>query len=183
MSGENRVVLRSVGPSMTGKYKCEVSTDAPSFETKSDVAHMHILQELKGEPVLSMEKDRYAPGETIRGTCTSPPSIPPPNITWFVNGHKVNSSFQARRKTDKGLVETTAGLEMMLNESGRLRIQCVADLYAIRVTKKEVILDEERPRLASVLGTRESENGSADRCSSMKVHLLLLTSLLLVNGR
>lgn len=62
----------------------------------------------------------------------------------------------ARTKGDDSKVVTTAGLEMLLNESGRLRIQCIADLYHIRVTKKDIVLDEERPILASVLGTRES---------------------------
>ncbi|XP_075216345.1 uncharacterized protein LOC142321816 [Lycorma delicatula] len=179
MSGLDRVVLQEVGLDMTGKYRCEVSTDAPNFETKSDVTQMHVIGELNGEPILHMEKGRYAVGDVIRGNCSSPASLPPANITWFVNGHKVNSSFVARTKEEDSMkVTTTAGIEMLLNESGRLRIQCVADLYHIRFTKKDVILEEERPRLASVLGTRESDNGGYRVSYQTQVWFLLLTGLL-----
>jgi len=42
--------------------------------------------------------------------------------------------------------------------SGRLKVQCVANFFQHRV-EAETILEEERPRLASVLGTRESSLG------------------------
>ncbi|KAK9504753.1 hypothetical protein O3M35_008945 [Rhynocoris fuscipes] len=44
---------------------------------------------LEGEPVVNLEKKRYSIGDVIRGNCTSPPSNPPANLTWFINGNKV----------------------------------------------------------------------------------------------
>jgi hypothetical protein len=57
---------------------------------------------------------------------------------------------------------TTIGLEMDMDSntflSGRLKVQCVATFFQYR-EEAETILEEERPRLASVLGTRESSLG------------------------
>ena len=43
--------------------------------------------------------------------------------------------------------------------NGRLSVQCVATLFQLYREETEMILEEERPRLASVLGTRESSLG------------------------
>jgi hypothetical protein len=42
---------------------------------------------------------------------------------------------------------------------GKLRVQCVATMFHLYHEEAETILEEERPRLASVLGTRESSLG------------------------
>lgn len=42
---------------------------------------------------------------------------------------------------------------------GKLRVQCVATMFQLYREEAEAILEEERPRLASVLGTRESSPG------------------------
>lgn len=44
-SGPNQVVLRDVQSYMTGKYRCEVSADAPSFHTKIVSSWMHVVCE------------------------------------------------------------------------------------------------------------------------------------------
>ncbi|KAL4149610.1 hypothetical protein QTP88_003513 [Uroleucon formosanum] len=38
-----------------------------------------------GQPVLSLEKRHYTIGDTLKGNCTSPPSSPPSNVTWYLN--------------------------------------------------------------------------------------------------
>lgn len=58
---------------------------------------------------------------------------------------------------------TTIGLELDMDSSifqtGKLRVQCVATMFQLYRQEAETILEEERPRLASVLGTRESSLG------------------------
>jgi hypothetical protein len=58
---------------------------------------------------------------------------------------------------------TTIGLELDMDSStfqtGKLRVQCVATMFQLYRQEAEAILEEERPRLASVLGTRESSLG------------------------
>ncbi|KAI4459500.1 beat protein [Holotrichia oblita] len=43
-STPNTVVLRNVQQNMTGKYGCEVSTDAPNFYTLVTSAYMYIVR-------------------------------------------------------------------------------------------------------------------------------------------
>jgi hypothetical protein len=44
-STENQVVLKSVNLSSTGRYRCEVSAEAPSFQTVSDHGDMTVVGE------------------------------------------------------------------------------------------------------------------------------------------
>lgn len=170
-SGAYKVVLRDVQLELSGKYRCEVSADAPSFHTEVVTTHLHVAYPPEGDPKLQLEKTRYAVGETLRGNCSSPASSPPTNLTWFVNGEMTNASFwkqdPVRRDDPQSRTVTTIGLEMDMEStnflSGRLRVQCVATLFQLYREETEMILEEERPRLASVLGTRESSLGSAMR--------------------
>lgn len=45
------------------------------------------------DPEMFIEKDTLEVGYTLRGNCTSPPSYPHANITWFLNGKRVSSHF------------------------------------------------------------------------------------------
>nr|CAH7741615.1 unnamed protein product [Callosobruchus chinensis]CAH7760292.1 unnamed protein product [Callosobruchus chinensis] len=39
------VVLKNVQPEVTGKYKCEVSSDAPNFYTYMEAGYMYVIGE------------------------------------------------------------------------------------------------------------------------------------------
>jgi len=41
-SGAYKVVLRDVQLELSGKYRCEVSADAPSFHTEVVTTHLHV---------------------------------------------------------------------------------------------------------------------------------------------
>jgi hypothetical protein len=44
-SGANKVVLRDVQIELSGKYRCEVSADAPTFHTEVVASHLHVTCE------------------------------------------------------------------------------------------------------------------------------------------
>ncbi|XP_075220950.1 uncharacterized protein LOC142324143 [Lycorma delicatula] len=155
-SGADKVVLMGVSTELAGKYRCEVSADAPNFHTQVVSAHMQVVDKLVGDPELILEKSRYAVGDTLRGNCTSPPHIPPANVTVLLNGRKVQPSFLYRWKQEDGKSITRIGLESKVTHAGKLHVLCIADLYNVFKTQSEVTLEEDRPRLASVLGTRQS---------------------------
>jgi hypothetical protein len=79
----------------------------------------------------------------------------------------VNASFwkqdPVRSDDQQSRIVTTIGLEMDMDSStflyGKVRVQCVATMFQLYREETEAILEEERPRLASVLGTRESSLG------------------------
>ncbi|KAG8330438.1 hypothetical protein J6590_064332 [Homalodisca vitripennis] len=165
LSGPQKVVLRDVQRAMSGKYLCEVSTDAPDFLTKLVSANMNIVRPLEQKPVIELEKSRYNLGDTLRGNCTSPPSSPPTNLTLYVNGNKVGAGPYLKT-VHFGEEENTVTLTQLAVEvnsflGNKVRVQCVADMFGVFRTYSEqieVAVAEDRPRLASVLDNRESSS-------------------------
>ena len=51
-----------------------------------------------GPRLTGLEKEHQA-GEMINTSCNIPPSLPPPNITWSVNGEKVKRAYFRDRTT------------------------------------------------------------------------------------
>lgn len=45
-SSPHEVVLKNVQPEVTGKYKCEVSTDSPNFFTLMEAGYMYVVGKL-----------------------------------------------------------------------------------------------------------------------------------------
>ncbi|XP_020286866.1 uncharacterized protein LOC109856232 [Pseudomyrmex gracilis] len=194
-SDTHRLVLKDLQPRHTGTYRCEVSGDAPDFTTIMVSAYMHVASLPNGDPELRVEKMRYAVGDTVRANCTVPAGYPPANVTWTVNGRTVNSSF-VLNVTDDVTVDdqgppvrkTVAGLDFETMQdnfsNGRLHIVCNAYVFHLYQKKDEVILKEERPRLASVLGTRESSYiGAASKSSAEYFYVAAVTILLLCSLR
>ncbi|PSN46591.1 hypothetical protein C0J52_24399 [Blattella germanica] len=68
--------------------------------------------------------------------------------------------YPIRSDDPQSRLVTMIGLELDMDSStfqfGKLRVQCVATMFQLYREEAEAILEEERPRLASVLGTRES---------------------------
>ncbi|XP_011865479.1 PREDICTED: uncharacterized protein LOC105560730 isoform X2 [Vollenhovia emeryi] len=186
-----RVVLNGVQPNHTGKYRCEVSGDSPSFNTVMVSGYMHVASLPNGRPLLRIEKMRYAVGDTVRGNCTVPSGNPPANVTWTVNGTPVNSStikFINETVGDNQQHMTVAELDLETMQdsfsNGRLQIVCHANVFHLYKETAEASLKEERPRLASVLGTRESSYiGSAAKSAAEYFYITAITALLLCSLR
>lgn len=82
----------------------------------------------------------------------------------------MNSSYgRPGRTSDDSLQSTTVGLELEVNsfKVGKMRIRCVAEQYGVFSATAETVLDEEKPRLASILGTFSSA-GKHNRSSVIK---------------
>ncbi|XP_054285207.1 uncharacterized protein LOC129001788 [Macrosteles quadrilineatus] len=185
LSGPERVVLRDVNRAMSGRYLCEVSTDAPDFLTMVVAANMNIVRPLDQKPLLEVDKTKYSLGETLRGNCTSPPSSPPANLTLYVNGNKVRPGpFMKSHffgEEDHKVTITEVSLEVNSFLGSRVRLQCVADLFGVFTSYSEVIevvVVEDKPILASVLDNRENR-GQTSRSFVLLVSTLgALASLL-----
>ncbi|KAH0809615.1 hypothetical protein GEV33_013177 [Tenebrio molitor] len=129
------------------------------------------------DPVMTFEKDLLEMGYTIRGNCTAPPSYPPVNITWSLNGKKINESSVKYIPLPNAIVTenrrqpfiTQSALELEIDsstfEGGKARLQCVANLFNLYKREVELILEEEkpRPRPSSELRTRDAAGISAKK--------------------
>ncbi|XP_039300863.1 uncharacterized protein LOC120356105 [Nilaparvata lugens] len=127
---------------------------------------MQVIRKLEGEPDLMVEKERYAVGDILRANCTSPAHNPPANMSITLNGQKVQPTFERRWAESDGRWVTVIGLESKVTRAGKVRLACVADLFGVFRAQSELTLDEDRPRLASVLGTRQSSPNQVGAGSS-----------------
>ncbi|XP_050545305.1 uncharacterized protein LOC126907751 isoform X2 [Daktulosphaira vitifoliae] len=157
-SGDQQVVLRNVTSNLGGKYWCEVSLDAPLFETRIASAVMNVLRPIKDKPVLQVEKTQYSVGEKLRANCTSPSSDYPSNITWFINDRKIKNGI-----SDTVLIyalnKTFSSLDYDILSTGKLKVRCQCDIFDVIHSDMEIVLDEDKPRLASILQPHEYSTG------------------------
>ncbi|CAH1176024.1 unnamed protein product [Phaedon cochleariae] len=178
----NRVVLKDVQPEVSGRYKCEVSSDAPNFYTFMVSGYMFVIDIPEGDPVVTVEKELLEIGSIIRGNCSSPASYPPANVTWFLNGKEVNTAHIRRSQrpsvSSKSVTTTSsnrrsptitvANIEVEVDENtfreGKARLRCAVNILDLYKKSREVVLEEDgpRPMLSLVLGTPVVESGSPD---------------------
>lgn len=92
-STDNVVFLKRVTLQSTGRYRCEVSGEAPSFQTVSGHEDMTVVVTPKRGPQITGGQPRYQIGETVRVNCTSAPSKPVCHLSWLINGVHANRSL------------------------------------------------------------------------------------------
>lgn len=183
-SDSHGVMLLNASRPLTGQYKCEVSADAPLFHTDIRSTHLTVVESPISGPEIHAEKSRYSSGETIRANCTSPPSYPPANITWYLNEQLAEnsavyqvepggSSLKSSSPSGSGHKASVSRLQLEAG-SGKLRIRCESSLFNVyRGTSQILELRQDSPRPASVLGP-----GSVDNGASLGVlHSLLIRTL------
>ncbi|CAH4019394.1 uncharacterized protein LOC123707741 [Pieris brassicae] len=92
-SGARRVVLQEATPAMAGRFRCEVSADAPTFHTEIRSAPLEVVETPEWGPKLVSDRSWYGVGSTLRATCASPPAHPPANLTFALNGREIDMEF------------------------------------------------------------------------------------------
>ncbi|XP_075150419.1 uncharacterized protein LOC142224523 [Haematobia irritans] len=114
-STDNVVVLRRVTLQSTGRYRCEVSGEAPSFQTVSGHEDMIVVVTPSAGPQITGGKPRYQIGDLVSVNCTSAPSKPICHLSWLINGVHANRSFlryyEPKIVGREGLEVATLGLE------------------------------------------------------------------------
>ncbi|CAL8112930.1 unnamed protein product [Orchesella dallaii] len=76
-----------------GTYRCEISADAPSFQTVYEEQYMRILALPVTGPSISGTFPWYNLGENFSATCTVEKTFPPPQLTWFINDIQIDSQL------------------------------------------------------------------------------------------
>ncbi|XP_059475215.1 uncharacterized protein LOC132196516 [Neocloeon triangulifer] len=192
MSGLNRVVIMDAHFGLSDKYRCEVSVEAPSFDTALVMAPVYVVDFPDGDPVISLERQTYPVGEILKANCTSYRNHPSVNITWAINGLPVKGKYVKtlpRVLEDGNLTTTTETLKAaVLPESfrnGKMKLECTATMYNVYNRTTKAIIEEENPRAALVLSTTHdsaSSTGLKGSCGALVV-VVLVAQLLLALSR
>lgn len=92
-SDSTSVKLRGVTKELSGQFQCEVSEDAPLFHTDIRAARMQVIELPIDMPMMQIDKKIITSSDNFKAACTVGKSFPLANITWFINGRKVNLNF------------------------------------------------------------------------------------------
>ena len=127
----------------TGRYRCEVSTEAPMFSTVSDYGDLLVIV-LPAQPPQIIGKNTslveyLAPGDTVHMNCTSRDSKPAADLRWFINGKMApsNSTHAYPITTSStGLHTSLTSLSITLTSShftaeGKIQISCVSSIGSL----------------------------------------------------
>ncbi|XP_071536973.1 uncharacterized protein [Panulirus ornatus] len=117
--------------SASGRYRCEVIAEHPSFRTEASSAHMTVLREPLSQPVLVGAREIYEPTELIKIGCQ--PRKPfthdhKPTLQWYLEGSQVGSEWvtpygNALRPGYTGLSLHVPG-EQIAEAGGSLQAEC-----------------------------------------------------------
>ncbi|XP_041631857.1 uncharacterized protein beat-IIIc isoform X2 [Drosophila kikkawai] len=176
-SSDAIVTLRNVNLLSTGRFRCEVSGEAPSFQTVTEHGDMVVVSlPDQGPPKISGGRPRYQIGDYVRINCTAGRSKPAVELSWKVNEEPVDP--QTLRKYDTivsgrdGLETSVLGLQFRVEQrhfrNGDMKLKCIASLSTLYWRSNEESVEGDRPQKAPVLESRETVYASNSRADPVQ---------------
>ncbi|XP_022244949.1 cell adhesion molecule 1-like [Limulus polyphemus] len=95
-SGKDTVYLNHVTLETAGVYRCEVSAEAPSFQTVEASKEMKVTVFPTEGPIINGARPEYIVGDTVNINCTSAKSKPAAKIRWYINDEIVGSTRKSQ---------------------------------------------------------------------------------------
>ncbi|XP_076390659.1 uncharacterized protein LOC100875340 isoform X7 [Megachile rotundata] len=128
-SDHQQVLLQNVSLHSSGQYKCEVSAEAPSFNSVSAEAHMEVVVLPQEGPTITGEEKVYATGDVLGLNCTSGKSRPAAILKWFINGAEVKPDTEMEFELH-GLYSVISSLRLELEPNhiagDKINVRCEA---------------------------------------------------------
>jgi len=191
-SDERKVTLRRLTIESTGRYRCEVSTEAPSFATVSAYNDMFVVVLPKDGPKITGGKDRYSVGDTVNVNCTSKASKPAADIQWIINGkaapndtlreYDLVNETPYQHEELKKLYSVTVGLKFVvkpshfqkdildssgIRQSGShprgLKLKCIASISSVYWKSNEKSAESTKHRRTASHMYIAKDDGSSER--------------------
>lgn len=169
LSDDRKITLRSVTLQSSGKYRCEVSADAPSFHTESCSAEMLVVDLPDEVPTISGGRSKYHVGDEVHVNCTSARSRPAASLMWYINDNQADSrdlvEYTPVNDTD-GLETSRLGLRFTVGPrhfpSGELRLRCTATIAAVYWQSSEESVEGQLPQTGPALESKGVYKGGSD---------------------
>ncbi|XP_055544012.1 uncharacterized protein LOC129729457 [Wyeomyia smithii] len=156
-SDGSKVLLKVLSLKSSGVYRCEISAEAPNFDSVQGEGRMDVIYVPKDGPHINgSERRSYHIGETMELNCTSGRSYPASTLQWYLNDQLVTDPgsivYYPRLLNQHGLVTSFLGLRMVVHPrhyiDGVMRIKCVASLSPVLWRNgKESIVQWEQPTI------------------------------------
>ncbi|XP_058126100.1 uncharacterized protein LOC131282871 [Anopheles ziemanni] len=197
-STDSQVTLESIKRAAGGKYRCEVSAEAPSFQTVAHDADMIVAALPEEDPVISGGKPRYQLGEHVRVNCTSGRAKPAAQLTWYINSELADHTYVRQYPTivsftTDHLETSILGLEFRVKPKhfrhGDMKLKCLATIENVYWKSNEESVESDKPQKAPILESRKSGLSSTTRADrvhaenestpvfSIRISLLLMVLL------
>ncbi|XP_063533885.1 uncharacterized protein LOC134744118 isoform X1 [Cydia strobilella] len=154
-----QLVITAATRTAGGRYTCEVSADAPSFQTAQVHTHMYVVDLPQADPQLIGIKQRYRAGMTLKAECFSKNAMPAANLSFFINSepaqsqhvwHRVDVSDNGKLMTAYSTIQFVVQRHHFVNE--RIKVRCTAIIYSIYLRSVEKSAEEERIRTTTTSG-------------------------------
>ena len=188
-SDSNRVVLRNVNLATTARYRCEVSAEAPLFNTVSQSQRLQVVALPSSGPRISGLRPgarQYRLGETLRLNCTSDSGHPAPHLAWFINGNMAEPHQLLHYPViqhENGLQTAILGLQLtvfrpdLIGPRLEIDLRCSSSLTA-RVVSPETSLEVSQHSHQEM--ARVTAGGSLVRAGAASLSLATLSPPLLL---
>uniref|UniRef100_A0A182PJ76 Ig-like domain-containing protein n=1 Tax=Anopheles epiroticus TaxID=199890 RepID=A0A182PJ76_9DIPT len=176
-STNSHVTLESINMLSGGKYRCEVSAEAPSFQTVAENGDMMVVVLPESDPVITGGKPRYQIGDHVRVNCTSARSKPAVQLTWYINSELADPSYVRQYPTIVSItpdhLETAIlGLEFRIKPKhfrrGDLKLKCLATISTVYWKSNEESMESDKPQKAPILESRKSGLSSISRADRVQ---------------
>ncbi|XP_030375053.1 uncharacterized protein LOC115624490 [Scaptodrosophila lebanonensis] len=155
LSNQSHVVLQSVPLNISGKFTCEISVEAPTFQTAMVSGEMEVVELPEEHTMVTGIQARYRIGDLVDGNCSIKYSKPAANLTWTINGivvppHHIKT-YQIEKHENSSLESVMSAIHFMVTTQhflkGQMRLKCTANIFYIFKEEIESVIEEDRPRI------------------------------------
>ncbi|XP_075150478.1 beaten path Ic [Haematobia irritans] len=155
LSNQSHVVLLAVPLNISGKFTCEISVEAPSFQTAMVSGEMEVVELPEEQASVTGIQPRYRIGDLVDGNCSIKYSKPAANLTWTINGivvppHHIKT-YQIEKYEETNLESVMSAIHFMVTTQhfikGQMRLKCTASIFDIFREEIESVIEEDRPRI------------------------------------
>lgn len=167
-SGKRSVYLRTVDLNSTGTYRCEVSAEAPSFQSVVAEGDLKVMVLPTEGPSITGGPSKYNVGDTVAINCTSAKSKPAATLRWFINDNLIGlGEYETEYATtlhEDGLETSSLSLRFVAKDKhfveGAMRLKCTASISRMYTMSNEEMFTGGRQQSSTL---QVPENGSKEK--------------------
>ncbi|KAG8199245.1 hypothetical protein JTE90_003672 [Oedothorax gibbosus] len=146
-SGSQSVYLRHVDLNSAGTYRCEVSAEAPEFQTVAAEGKMTVFVLPTEGPKITGGVSKYRVGDTVVVNCTSSKSKPAATLKWYINDELAKLDYEMEHTNNlhpDSLETSSLSLKFVVTEyhfrTGSMKLKCTATISKIYTMSNEELI-------------------------------------------